>query len=679
MQPSNDTETVIIEERITKVNGDFHIKKYARGKLLGKGGFAKVYHFTNLETNKVLAGKVMPKANLTKSRSRQKLMTEIRLHKSLRHPNIVKFEHVFEDQENVYILLELCEHQSLSELVKRRKRLTEIEVQSYTMQIIDALRYIHNNRIIHRDLKLGNIFLDEKMQVKMGDFGLAAKLEFDGERKRTVCGTPNYLAPEILDGKSGHSYHVDVWALGVVMYAMLFGRPPFETTDVKTTYKKIKANEYVFPDVGVSEHAKDVIKNILVSEPDKRLSFDEILQHPFFNGGLIPKLLPVSTLTCPPTSSYVKQFSSPNTTPRPKITTEAELQETLDIFKTPKSTFMSTPKLAGPTGLTGFGGLTGLKSPGSTVFTMTSPDLFKTPKNPTKTDLMSTPKINTLANLGLEHAQLGLDNHLIIETPKPIKVKTARPTENLKEVTENTPRKTEAAQPTTGKSTEKIDEMEDAVRVVKWHDYSSKYGLGYLLSNATIGVFFNDGTKLFSQNENTFEYVVRSADKQDVSTTYSFKDYPSEVHKKVLVYARFKEHFEPAMKNLVKQEGSIYVKKWIKTKHGVFFRMNNRVLQVVFQDESILIMNSDSKKVLFINSKGEKQVSSIEAASSGVNKDLAKRLKYTEEVLNHIWSAQTEADPAKSARKGEPEAQNDSPRLKVNLMEKPLQTVGTAR
>lgn len=101
---------------------------------------------------------------------------------------------------------------------------------------------MHLNRVIHRDLKLGNLFLTDKMEVKVGDFGLAAKLDFDGERKRTVCGTPNYIAPEVLENKNGHSYEVDIWSFGVIMYAMLIGKPPFETSDVKTTYKRIKAN-----------------------------------------------------------------------------------------------------------------------------------------------------------------------------------------------------------------------------------------------------------------------------------------------------------------------------------------------------------------------------------------------------------------------------------------------------
>jgi len=101
---------------------------------------------------------------------------------------------------------------------------------------------LHKNKVIHRDLKLGNLFLSDKMELKLADFGLAAKLEFDGEKKKTICGTPNYIAPEILEGKSGHSYEVDVWSLGLVIYTMLIGKPPFETNDVKTTYRKIRLN-----------------------------------------------------------------------------------------------------------------------------------------------------------------------------------------------------------------------------------------------------------------------------------------------------------------------------------------------------------------------------------------------------------------------------------------------------
>ena len=247
-----DPNAAVVEEKIIKVTGDVQIRKYYKGRLLGKGGFAKCYEFTCSENKKTFAAKVVAKSGLVKSRAKQKLISEIKIHKSLHHPQIVAFEHYFEDTENVYILLEMCQNQTLNELLKRRKRLTEIEVQCYIVQLIKALKYLHSHRVIHRDLKLGNLFLTDKMELKVGDFGLATKLDFEGERKRTVCGTPNYIAPEILDGKTGHSYEVDIWSLGVIIYTLIIGKPPFETRDVKTTYKRIKMNAYTFPENAIS-------------------------------------------------------------------------------------------------------------------------------------------------------------------------------------------------------------------------------------------------------------------------------------------------------------------------------------------------------------------------------------------------------------------------------------------
>lgn len=102
------------------------------------------------------------------------------------------------------------------------------------------------------------------MQLKVGDFGLAAKILFEGEKKRTICGTPNYIAPEILDSKIGHSYEVDYWSIGVILFTLVYGRPPFESPEVKQTYKKIKLNQYSFPEtVVVSDNAKDFISKCL--------------------------------------------------------------------------------------------------------------------------------------------------------------------------------------------------------------------------------------------------------------------------------------------------------------------------------------------------------------------------------------------------------------------------------
>ena len=131
MNGNNDGEGQIIEEKIMDTQGDPQIRKYLKGKFLGKGGFAKCFEFTNMETQQIFAAKIIPKSTLKKTRHRQKLISEIKIHRSLNHKNVVKFEHVFEDADNVYILLELCTNQTLSELCKRRQRLTEFEAQYY--------------------------------------------------------------------------------------------------------------------------------------------------------------------------------------------------------------------------------------------------------------------------------------------------------------------------------------------------------------------------------------------------------------------------------------------------------------------------------------------------------------------------------------------------------------------
>ncbi|CAD8117241.1 unnamed protein product [Paramecium sonneborni] len=310
MEEQQQIENTIIEERYKKSDGETAFRRYQKGKVLGKGGFAKCYEVTSIETKKVLAAKIIAKSTLKKSRTKAKLITEIKLHKSLHHQNIVQFEDVFEDNDNVYILLELCQNQTLNELLKRRRRITQIEVQCYIKQLIGALKYIHSHRVLHRDLKLGNLFINDKMELKLGDFGLATKLDYDGQRRHTICGTPNYIAPEILEERMGHSYQADIWSFGVIIYTLLIGKPPFETSDVKTTYNKISQCQFNFPDhIQISENAKNLISRILVLDPSKRLSLDEILCHPFMTSNPIPKTTHISQLISPPTAAWLSQYS----------------------------------------------------------------------------------------------------------------------------------------------------------------------------------------------------------------------------------------------------------------------------------------------------------------------------------------------------------------------------------
>uniref|UniRef100_A0A671NKS6 Serine/threonine-protein kinase PLK n=1 Tax=Sinocyclocheilus anshuiensis TaxID=1608454 RepID=A0A671NKS6_9TELE len=273
-------------------------KCYCRGKVLGKGGFAKCYELTDLSTGKMYAAKIIPHMRVSKPHQREKIDREIELHRSLHHKHIVHFYHHFEDKDNIYILLEYCSRRSLAHILKARKVLTESEVRYYLRQIVSGLKYLHEQEILHRDLKLGNFFINESMELKVGDFGLAAKLEPIENRRRTICGTPNYLSPEVLN-KQGHGCESDVWALGCVMYTMLLGRPPFETTNLKETYRCIREARYSMPS-SLSAQAKHLISSMLAKNPMDRPQLDDILRHDFFCQGFTPDRLSANCCNAAP-------------------------------------------------------------------------------------------------------------------------------------------------------------------------------------------------------------------------------------------------------------------------------------------------------------------------------------------------------------------------------------------
>ncbi|ESO06257.1 hypothetical protein HELRODRAFT_64399 [Helobdella robusta] len=258
---------------------------YIKGKFLGKGGFAECYEIINCKTNETVAAKIISKHLLMKDDLKEKISQEIAIHKTLDHKNIVKFRYYFEDDENIYILLELCENKSLVELQKEKKRITESQCRIIMRQIVDAVKYLHKNGIIHRDLKLSNVLLGENYEVKVSDFGLATLVDLVGDKKRAICGTPNYISPEMLS-KKGHSYEVDAWSLGCIMYTLLVGSPPFETSSIEQTYSRIARNAYCLP-TGLSSSAKNLITNLLNPDPSKRIKIKNIEKHEFFTNGII--------------------------------------------------------------------------------------------------------------------------------------------------------------------------------------------------------------------------------------------------------------------------------------------------------------------------------------------------------------------------------------------------------
>jgi len=334
----SDVKPKLIEERILTENGDIHIRKYQLGRFLGRGAFASCFELCALDTQHIYAAKVVQKQTLQHTRTKQKLITEVQLHKSLNHSGIVRYEHYFEDSERVYLLLELC-GDNLQEVLTRRQRLSELEVQSYLVQLLPALQYLHSSGIIHRDLKPANLFLAPSMALKLGDFGLAARINYTYERRRTICGTPNYIAPEVLDPRLGHSFPADLWSLGVVIYTLLVGVPPFETEDAQTTYGRIRQATYSFPEhLDLSRASKELISSLLMPDPERRFSLDQVHNSLFLRPDYtVPRLLPISSLTAPLSLSFVEHTlaQSPRLelTPPPKAELCEDASGTIWVIK----------------------------------------------------------------------------------------------------------------------------------------------------------------------------------------------------------------------------------------------------------------------------------------------------------------------------------------------------------
>src|SRR5215469_6064781 len=235
-------------------------------------------------------------------------VTELQLHSKLHHPNIVEFYRAFSFEQNTYVVLELCENGSLADVIRKRKYLTMPEIRRYIIQTCGAVKYLHHRNIIHRDLKTGNLFLDKAMNVKVGDFGLAAMLVSKndiGARRTTMCGTPNYLAPEILEkGGRGHNEKVDLWAIGIIAYTLAVGKAPFHAAKREDIYKKLQNCDYEWPDISknqndISNDLRHLVSSLLVPEDD-RPGPDQIVSHPFFKMSFIPDHLDSSYTTKKP-------------------------------------------------------------------------------------------------------------------------------------------------------------------------------------------------------------------------------------------------------------------------------------------------------------------------------------------------------------------------------------------
>ena len=255
---------------------------YKYGRLLGKGAFGKVNLALHVLTGRLVAIKSINKAKLMNERQKRKISIETTIMKTLsKSNNIVKVFETYETKKHYCIVMEYICAGDLLSYIKKRGKLTEQIAKFIFKQIVLALQYIHSHNIVHRDIKLDNILIDLDNNIKICDFGVS-KIIKNNEPMIEQCGTPAYIAPEILLNKGYNGFGVDIWSSGVVLYAMLSGTVPFKGNNIKDLHDLIIKGEYT-PIKDISKEATHLIKCILEVDPKKRISTKEILVHPWIN------------------------------------------------------------------------------------------------------------------------------------------------------------------------------------------------------------------------------------------------------------------------------------------------------------------------------------------------------------------------------------------------------------
>ena len=277
---------------------------YRIGKLIGQGGFAKVNLGLNVLTGRVVAIKSFNKNIKSKNginMDMDKVLYEINLMKKLNHQNITKILETFEDDQFYFIIMEYINGGNLFSYVKKRRKLSEKVAKFLFRQIILGIKHIHSNLIVHRDIKLENILIDMNNNIKICDFGIGIILSSENQILHSHCGTPVYIAPEIITSTKDKGYKgfpVDIYSAGIVLYIMVSGRLPFDESpddiceinknkdmnkenEIKLKYGLSKREPKYLENI--SDELRDLLKGLLNKDPNKRLNIEQILNHPWFS------------------------------------------------------------------------------------------------------------------------------------------------------------------------------------------------------------------------------------------------------------------------------------------------------------------------------------------------------------------------------------------------------------
>ncbi|KAF5461773.1 hypothetical protein F2P56_017846 [Juglans regia] len=262
------------------------IGKYKIGRTIGEGNFAKVKLAVDSTDGQYVAIKTIDKNKVMESDLKYQVKREIRTMKLLHHPNIVRIHEVLGTKTKIYIVMEYVPGGQLTDKMSYSKKLEEREARRLFQQLIDAVDYCHSKGVYHRDLKPENLLLDQKGNLKVSDFGLSA-LQKPGGTLTTACGSPSYVAPELLANKGYDGAAADVWSCGVILFELLAGHLPFDDSNLINLYKKICRAEYTCPE-WFTEDQKKLLSRILDKNPESRMSIPDIVEDKWFQKDYVP-------------------------------------------------------------------------------------------------------------------------------------------------------------------------------------------------------------------------------------------------------------------------------------------------------------------------------------------------------------------------------------------------------
>ncbi|KAK6622364.1 hypothetical protein RUM44_002175 [Polyplax serrata] len=530
---------------------------------------------------------------LYRARSREvrlsQVLREVDIHGLMNHVNIVQLESYFQDRTRFYMVLEHCEMNTLAQLLRTRGRLSENETRRFLKQLLDGLKHIHDRGIIHRDLKPANVYLTQDYVLKIGDFGLADRIR---SKNRGICGTPNYISPEVLM-EQGYSTAVDVWAVGCIAYSMVCGRPPFEAETPAATYDLIRAHRYsAIPASEAGAALRHLISWMLAFQPEDRPSIPFIQNHVWMrrNRDVI-----CSTWT----RSHKKRKESLEKAPIAEISSETTLkmlEPTDDEESEEQQEVTETRKEI------------------SFWKNLLEKAKFHT-KILTYEDVNNRPVFHHLRSRV----------YFAMSSRKRVPIKR-----EIEEVLKGIP------VPRNCQVGDKSEHMYPAF-ISKWIDYSNKYGFGYQMSDGTTGVFFNDSSQISLDGTKTCITWCKGTKK----TVYPVRTVPVNLQGKVLLLSYFTDYMDNHLSSGVTDDYKLepptkatpLLRQWMRNERIILFELADGLLQInFFQDHYKMILyeeNKAEKQVILVVIDDEKKIRRYNLSKMGSR-------ECPEDVLTHL-------------------------------------------